>query len=180
MTEDEAKLIQRAKRGDPTAFAEIYDRYQPAIFRYISCRVDDITIAEDLTSEVFVHLVESIDGFTYRGRPLLAWLYTIARNLVTDHYRSVGRDSMVPLHEGLTADTPPPGDAAEHKLTQQRLCNALSHLTEEQRQVILLKFFEGLDNETIAKILGKSYGAVKSLQHRALEALRRILKSDES
>jgi len=180
MSKEEAKLIQRAKRGDPTAFAEIYDRYQPAIFRYISCRVSDVAIAEDLTSEVFVHLVESIDGFTYQGRPLLAWLYTIARNLVTDHYRSAGRDSTVPLHEGLTDDSPNPGEAAEHALDQQRLSAALAHLTEEQRQVILLKFFEGLDNESIAQILGKSYGAVKSLQHRALEALRRILKSDES
>jgi len=82
MSRDETRLVQRAKEGDPAAFAELYDRYQPAIYRYIFYRVDNTATAEDLTSEVFVRLVERIDRFRYQGRPLLAWLYTIARNLV--------------------------------------------------------------------------------------------------
>ncbi|MCP4539279.1 MAG: hypothetical protein GY832_19255 [Chloroflexi bacterium] len=78
MSQDEIRLIQRAKQGDRAAFAEIYDRHQPAIYRYIFYQVSDTATAEDLTGKVFVRLVEKIDRFTYRGRPLLAWLYTIA------------------------------------------------------------------------------------------------------
>ncbi len=175
MSEDEARLVQRAKEGDPAAFTEIYDRYQPLIYRYVLYRVGDVATAEDLTSEVFVRLVEKIDRFTYQGRPLLAWLYTIARNLVTDHHRQLGRTPTLPLDERLVAGTADPEEAAERALTQQKLTAAIAHLTEDQRQVILLRFIEGMDNETVARILGKRVGAVKALQHRALAALRRTL-----
>jgi RNA polymerase sigma-70 factor (ECF subfamily) len=130
-------------------------------------------VAEDLAGEVFVRLVEKIDQFTYRGRPLLAWLYTIARNLVVDHHRRNGKATMVPLDERLVANSVDPEDAASLTLSQRRLVVALRELTEEQRQVVVLKFFEGLDNQTVAMIVDKSVGAVKSLQHRGLAALRR-------
>jgi RNA polymerase sigma-70 factor (ECF subfamily) len=176
MTEDEARLIQRAKEGDPDAFAEIYDRHQAAIYRYIFYRVSNAATAEDLTSEVFVRLVEKIDQFTYRGRPLLVWLYTLARNLVTDHHRSTGKAALLPLDERLVADTTAPQKAAEQALDQRRLAAAINRLTEDQRQVIILKFIEGWDNAEVARILDKSVGSVKSLQHRALAALRRNLE----
>jgi RNA polymerase sigma-70 factor (ECF subfamily) len=178
MTQDEIRLIQRAKQGDRAAFAEIYDRHQSAIYRYIFYQVRDIATAEDLTSEVFVRLVEKIDRFTYRGRPLLAWLYTIARNLIMDHHRRAGKSQLLSLDEQLVADTIAPEEAAERRLTQDRLAAAIAHLTEDQRQVILLKFVEGLGNETTAQTLGKTVGSVKSLQHRGLAALRRILEKD--
>jgi len=176
MSRDEARLIQRAKEGDPAAFAKIYDQHQPAIYRYIFYRVGDVATAEDLTGEVFVRLVEKSDHLTYQGRPLLAWLYTIARNLVTDYYRRAGQVTVLPLDEGLVSSTTSLEDASEYTLTQQRLAAALTLLTEDQRQVVMLKFFEGLDNETVARMLDKSVGAVKALQHRALAALRRILE----
>jgi RNA polymerase sigma-70 factor (ECF subfamily) len=179
MPKDEARLIQRAKKGEPAAFAEIYDRYQPAIYRYILFRVDDVATAEDLTGEVFVRLVERIDRFTYQGRPLLAWLYTIARNLVADHHRRSGRSLPLSRAERLVAETADPEEAVEHTLAQHRLVAAIADLTEDQRQVVLMKLIEGLDNETVARTLGKSVGAVKALQHRALAALRRILERDE-
>ena len=174
MSDQEARLIKRAKKGKASAFAEIYERHYPAIYRYIFFRVGRETAAEDLTSDVFVRMVEKIDQFTYRGRPLLAWLYTIARNLVADHYRHFGRYEMLPLDEGLMADTTNPEDAANLVLNQRRLAAALEQLTEWQRQVIILKFFEGMENQAVAKIVDKSVGAVKSLQHRGLAALRRI------
>jgi len=177
MSSDEAKLIQRAKKGDPAAFAEIYDRHQPAVYRYIYYRVSDVATAEDLTSDVFVRLVEKIDRFTYRGRPLLAWLYTIARNLITDHHRRGGQATILTLDEQLVAESGDLEQAAERGLAQRRLAAALPHLTKDQQQVIILKFIEGLDNAEVAQILGKPVGAVKSLQHRALAALRRILDS---
>ncbi len=176
MSKDEAKLIRRAKEGDPTAFAEIYDRHQPAIYRYIFRQVGNVATAEDLTGEAFVRLVEKIDRFTYRGRPLLAWLYTIARNLVTDHQRRAGRFLMLPLNERLEANTDAPEEVVEHRLAQHKLIAAIARLTESQRQVILLRFIEGLDNKIVAQVLNKSIGAVKALQHRALVSLRRILE----
>ncbi|HEY76952.1 MAG TPA: sigma-70 family RNA polymerase sigma factor [Thermoflexia bacterium] len=177
-SDEEARLIQRAKAGDPDAFAEIYDRYQPAIYRYIFYRIGDESTAEDLTSEVFVRLVERIDRFTYRGRPLLAWLYTIARNLVTDHYRQSGSPQLLPLEEGLVADSGDPEEAADRALVQRRLARAIARLTEDQRRVILLRFVEGMDTRSVAQVLGKPVGAVKALQHRALAAMRRILEKE--
>jgi RNA polymerase sigma-70 factor (ECF subfamily) len=179
MSEEEINLVRRAKRGDPAAFAEIYDRHHPAIYRYVFFRVGSEAVAEDLAGEVFVRLVEKIDQFTYRGRPLLAWLYTIARNLVADHHRRVGRAAMVPLDEGLMAESIDPEDAASLMLRQRRLAAALEELTEDQRQVVVLKFFEGLDNQTVAMIVDKSVGAVKSLQHRGLAALRRVFERQD-
>lgn len=179
MSGDEAELIRRAKEGDPAAFAEIYARLQPAVYRYVYYRVGDAATAEDLTGEVFVRLVEKIERFTPRGRPLMAWLYTIARNLVVDFYRQVGQSPSVPLDQQPVADTVDLEEAVARRLSQQRLVAALAHLTEEQRQVVLLKFIEGLDNETVARMLGRSVNAVKALQHRALAGLRRILEQDE-
>jgi len=176
MSSEELKLIRRAKRGDPRAFAEIYDRHQPAIYRYCVCRVGSDAVAEDLTSEVFVRLVEGIDDFTYRGRPLLAWLYTIARNLVYDHHRLKGKADLVELDGDLEARSPQPEEVANLVLNQERLALAMEELTEDQRRVIVLKFFEGMDNMAAAEVLEKSYGAVKALQHRGLEALRRALE----
>jgi len=179
MSRNEARLIQRAQEGDPAAFAEIYDRHQPAIYRYIFFRVDDVATAEDLTGEVFVRLMEKIDHFTSRGRPLLAWLYTIARNLITDHQRRAGQTttlSSLPSYEQLAIGTDDLEQAAERGLVQRQLAAALTCLTEDQRQVIILRFTEGLDNVEVARTLGKSVGAVKSLQHRALATLRRVLE----
>jgi RNA polymerase sigma-70 factor (ECF subfamily) len=176
---EESTLVQRAKRGDPDAFAEIYDRCQPAIYRYVYYQVNDAATAEDLTGEVFVRLVEKIDRFTYRGRPLLAWLYTIARNLITDHRRRAGRAQSIELEKQPLADNIDVESTVEHSLAQHRVVKAIGGLTEDQRQVILLKFIEGVDNATAADVLGKSINAVKALQHRALASLRRILEQDE-
>ena len=177
MVDDEARLIRRAKDGDPAAFAEIYDEHQPAIYRYIFYRVACEATAEDLCSEVFTRLVEHIDGFSYQGQPLIAWLYTIARNLINDHHRRGGRAEQVVLDETLEADVPDPEGMANLALNQERLAAALEELTDAQRQVILLRFLEGLDNRTVAQIVDKSYGAVKALQHRGLASLRRVMES---
>lgn len=179
MSDDEARLIQRAKQGDPAAFAEIYEHCQPLIYRYIFYQLGDATTAEDLTSEVFIRLVEKIDRFTYRGRPLLAWLYTIARNLVTDHRRRAGKTQPLTPDSQLTDEAVDIEGSVLGKLTQRRLASAITQLTEDQRQVILLRFIEGLDNATVATMLGKSVNSIKALQHRALDSLRRILEKND-
>ena len=176
MSEEEANLVRRAKAGDEDAFAELYQRYHPKIYRYVFFRVPAEAVAEDITAEVFVRLVEHIDDFSYRGRPLLAWLYTIARNLVADYHRRRGRSELVPLNERLISDSDAgnPVRNAEVSLLQDRMAVALDRLTEDQRQVVILRFFEEMDIRSVAELLGKTVGAVKALQHRALNALYRI------
>ncbi|NLS79009.1 MAG: sigma-70 family RNA polymerase sigma factor [Chloroflexi bacterium] len=172
---DERQLIRRAQQGDAAAFAELYERHYAAVFRYIYYRVADQAVAEELSSDVFVRVVAGIGSFTDMGRPILAWLYTIARNLVIDHQRRAGILNLRPLDEQAEAATPDPEEAAERGLSQQRLAAALAQLTEEQRQVIICKFVEEMDNAEVASVLDKPISAIKSLQHRALGALRRIL-----
>lgn len=172
---DEERLVQRAQQGDANAFAEVYERHQSAVYRYIYYRVGEASTAEDLTSAVFVRVVESIDRFVYRGRPLLSWLYTIAGNIVIDYQRRAARGVTLPLDERLVSGSEDVEQAAYRAATQEELAEALTHLTEDQRLVILLRFMEGMSNEEVAGTLGKSVGAVKALQHRALARLHRVL-----
>jgi len=174
---DEVDLVQRAKQGDRAAFAALYEQHQPVIYTYVFYRVGSTPLAEDLTAEVFVRMVEKIRTFRGGDRPLLAWLYTIAGNLVVDHYRRSGRIEWQPLagRPEIQAGTPDLDQVVEARLDNQALVAAMQHLTEEQRQVILLKFFGQRSNDETAAVLGKSAGAIKSLQHRALAALGRLL-----
>lgn len=172
---DEARLIRQAQGGDAQACAELYDRHYDAVYRYCYYRLGDGDAAQDVAAEVFLRMVDKLDTFRPRGRPLLAWLYTIARNLVADRYRREGQANQVPLEEAMPLVDA--GDGLDRRLDRRLeaecLAAALAHLTEEQRQVILLKFMENLCNAEVASVLGKSEGAIKSLQHRALAALRR-------
>jgi RNA polymerase sigma-70 factor (ECF subfamily) len=181
MPDDEARLIQLAQQGDAGACAALYDRHYDAVYRYCYYRVSDVALAEDLTSEVFVRMVEKLDTFRARGRPLLAWLYTIARNLVTDAYRNNGQTAHLPLDEAAALSTDGQRvmvQRLDRRLNAACLAKALRHLTEEQRQVVLLKFIEDLSNAQVARLLSKSEGAIKSLQHRALLSLRKAMEKE--
>ena len=181
MIDDEAQLIRLAQQGDTEACTELYDRHYDAVYRYCYCRVSDVGLAQDLTSEVFVRMVDKLDTFKVRGRPFLAWLYTIARNLVADAHRQNGKAIHVPLDSASPLSAMGEGDpmrSVERQIQAECLAAALRHLTEEQQQVIILKFMEDYRNGQVACILGKSEGAIKSLQHRALNALRRALEKE--
>jgi RNA polymerase sigma-70 factor (ECF subfamily) len=175
---NEAELIAEAQRGGQAAFAEIYERYQPYVYRYIYYRVADVSTAEDLTAAVFVRVVEKLDSFRYEGRPLLAWLYTIARNAIIDYHRRSDDSKLVPLEEEVVDRSADVERAVERRLTQSGLAEALAELTEEQRQVIILRFVEGMTSKEVGRLLDKSTGAVKALQHRGLAALARILEPE--
>lgn len=177
---DEAHLIRQAQKGDAQACAILYDRHYDAVYRYCYYRLGDGHAAQDMAGDVFVRMVEKLDTFRPRGRPLLAWLYTIARNLVTDHHRRQGKANHVSLDEALVLadDGDGPERQAQRRLEAECLAAALGHLTEDQRQVILLKFMENLSNDEVACLLSKSEGAIKSLQHRALGALRRAMDKE--
>jgi RNA polymerase sigma-70 factor (ECF subfamily) len=175
----DADLIQRVKQGDQSALVEIYERYQPSVFTYVFYRVCDQETAEDLTAEVFTRMLANLHRYQSRGKPILAWLYTIARHLVVDHYRRNGSASHLPLGEDiLDGDDNHPVKAVEARLANECLSRALERLTEEQRQVVILKFIENRDISELVTILGKNERAIRSLQHRALTALYRIMKKE--
>lgn len=172
---DDIRLVKQSKNGNRRAIAALYDAYQPLIYRYIAYRVGDTTVADDLTSEVFVAMVKSISNYQERGRPFLAWLYTIAGNVVRMHYRRHNRTELEPFSEELLDERPGPAEVFQIRLSQERLLAALPRLSDGQRQVILLKFIEGFSNSEIAAVMDKSEGAIRVMQHRALAALRQVL-----
>lgn len=173
---DEIHLWQQACQGDKKAIVEIYNRCYPAIYNYVFYRVGDRAQAEDLTGEVFVRMVDKLSTFTPNGRPILAWLYTIAYHLIVDEHRKGAQIPVTGLEMVLLQDPADSTDGqVENRLTQDKLVEALSHLSEIQRQVILMKFVQRRSNAEIASVIGKEEGAVKSIQHRALEALRNAL-----
>ncbi len=174
---DERDLVRRAQRGEREAFAALYDRHYQAIFNYFYYRLGDQTKAEDLTADLFVRMVEKIDRYRDRGRPFLAWLYTIARNLLTDYYRRQ-RGQEVPLDDLPLSDGKSPTDEVERRLAVDCLRLALRHLTDVQQQVIIHRFLEKQPIAGVAALLGKTEGAIKALQHRALAALRRAIEKE--
>lgn len=159
--------------------AEIYDAYYLPIYRFIFRQVGDVEVSRELSSEVFHRMVKVCkddEEFIKRLRP---WLYCTARNLVIDHYRRQQHRNHLALNEELIESPSKTAEVAEFRISADEVREALKKLTPEQRQVILLKFMEGLSNQEIAETLSKPVGAVKSLQHRGLAALRHLLVPSE-
>jgi len=177
---DERLLLERAREYDPKALGEIYDGYSEKIYHYIYRYLGEARLAEDLTAEVFLRLLEAIKASQGPRTHLSAWLYRVAHNLVVDHFRRRPQAESLPLEEGLVAAPEDVTVVVEKKLAQQQLRAAISHLTTDQQQVIVLKFVEGLSNAEVGQVLGKTKGAVESLQHRALAALQRIMEREEA
>ncbi len=176
MQDEELNWVKLASQGDGEAVAQLYQRYAPAIFRYVYYRLGDRETAEDMTSEVFCRALEGLPRYQQRGLPFSAWLYRIAGARVIDHYRRARRRPTTDLHPGLPARTGDPVVTAELQLTDEELRWAVTQLTAAQQQVVVLRFVEGLSHEEVARIIGRSEGAVRVLQYRALETLRRILQ----
>ena len=170
--QDEESLAQGLKKRDPEAWARLYEEYFPRIYRYIALRVQSQTEAEDLAEQVFLKALESSPSFKWRGAPISAWLFRIARNQVIDYRRTDKSKRTLPLNESLVSDTIDPERAAERDSDIRQLIQAVGQLTQAQRDVIELRFAGGLSTAEVAKILGKSIGAVRVLQHAALAALR--------
>ncbi|MBA4181927.1 MAG: RNA polymerase subunit sigma-24 [Anaerolinea sp.] len=153
------------KRRDQAAWAAMFEREHPLVFRSVFAQVGDRTTAEDITAQVFLEAIEGIGRYRHRGRPITAWLHSIARHRSTDWFRKKWRETgeiVEPVVDG-------PEQGLEVALA------ALSMLTSEQREVVHLRFVEDLSIEEVAAITGRSMGAVKAMQHRALARLRTIL-----
>jgi RNA polymerase sigma-70 factor (ECF subfamily) len=153
----------------------LYETYHPKVYNYAFLQMGDVQAAEDLAADVILKMLESIRKYQFKGLPFSAWVFRIARNRLIDLHRRRRRRGEVDLSESLAGSLASPHAMAERALERGQIHVALKFLTEEQRQVIVLKFIEGFDNRSIGKIMGRSEGAIKSLQHRALGALRRVL-----
>ena len=172
--QDEESLIRRVQQRDQEAFTQLYEQHFTRIYRYVALRIGDKMEAEDMAQQVFLNALQSISSFKWKGVPFSAWLFRIAHNQVVDYFRSKKRTA-VPLDESLASNDNNPQLLTEHKLDIEQLLSATKQLTEAQREVISLRFAGELSIAQVAKVMGKSQGAVKALQHSAIVALRKAL-----
>jgi RNA polymerase sigma-70 factor, ECF subfamily len=170
------RLVERARHGDRSALEELYLMHFDRIYSYLHLSVGNRHDAEDLTTQTFVRMLESIERFEWRKVPISAWLFRIAHNLAVDHFRAGRRwqpEEEVPEPPGRVERSAE--DAALHSIGRRSMLEMIEGLSEDQQQVLTLKFVFDFSNAEVATILGKTEGAVKSLQHRALASLQRQL-----
>jgi RNA polymerase sigma-70 factor (ECF subfamily) len=179
LTTLDSHLLERAREYDAQALAEIYDRYSGAIYRYLYRYLGDAAQAEDLTSEVFLRLLQVLNTSRAPRDRLRGWLYRVAHNLAMDLFRQQSRHAALALDEELVAEGGSPVTEVEKHQSQQQLRVAIGQLTPEQQQVILLRFGEGFKIAEVSRLMDKSEGAVKILQHRAIKRLRKLLDPKE-
>jgi len=172
------QFIEQARQGSSAAVANLYDRHHLTIFRYLYYRTGDVHTAEDLTSEVFIRMIRHIAAYQQQDVPFTAWLFQIARNLVIDHYRKTNAYQSVALDDTLPARADPV-HAVDRRLDHQSLTSALKRISDEQRDVVILRFLAGLPIAEVASALGKSENAIKGLQRRGLIGLREALQQQE-
>jgi RNA polymerase sigma-70 factor, ECF subfamily len=173
---DVRRLVDRAQQGDREALEELYLMHFDRIYSYLQMSVGNRHDAEDLTNQTFVKMLESIDRFEWRKVPISAWLFRIAHNLAMDHFRSGKRwqpEEEPPEPQG--SEQRSAEEEALHSIGRQSMLEMIESLSNDQQQVLTLKFVFNFSNADAATILGKTEGAIKSLQHRALATLQRQL-----
>lgn len=173
---DDTPLVLRAIRRDQEAFGELYDRHVVRVYRHIYYMVGNTAEAEDLTAQTFLRAWEAIERYQVRGAPFVSWLLRIAHNLGVSYLRS--RRESSELHDGIvdTKERRDPEWSYQQTAEEELVREAILLLREEQRQVIILRFIEDLDYKEVAEIIGKSVAAIRVIQHRALNSLRKQMK----
>jgi len=170
-------LVELARSGDKDAFGMLYDHYHDSVYRFVYYRVGSVQLAEDLTGDTFFRALRSMNGFRWQGRDFGAWLMTIARNLTTDHFKS-GRNRLEQTTEDMstldTATEGPESSVLAH-LTNEALLGALRELPQDQQDCLVMRFLQGMSIAETADVLGRSAGAVKQLQLRAVRNLAALL-----
>jgi RNA polymerase sigma-70 factor (ECF subfamily) len=176
LVSDESLLVDRARRGDSKAFGQLYELHVDRIYRYVYYRVGTADQAEDLTEHVFLKAWEAVPRYESRGLPFAAWLYRMAHNAVIDHYRASRPTTSIDETFDLEDEKQSPSDAVMAGVDRDELKLAIQRLNPDQQKVIILRFVEGLSHAEVGKIVGKSEGAVRVIQHRALGVMARFLK----
>ena len=174
----ERDLLQAALRFDQKALAQIYDLYSPELYRYAARFLGDPSVAEDCVADTFSRFLKAIHDRRGPKDYLRAYLYRIAHNWVADYYRRA--PDVVELKDTQPQDENSPEQEADLRMRQAQTRKAILQLTPNQQQVITLKYLQGMNNEEVAQALHKPVGAVKSLQHRALARLEKILSKEKS
>ncbi|HLH24858.1 MAG TPA: sigma-70 family RNA polymerase sigma factor [Chloroflexota bacterium] len=170
-------LARRVSDGDSEAFQTLYESHLDTIYRYVYYKVGNGQLAEDLTQQIFMKAWEAINRYQWRELPFQHWLLRLARNTVIDHYRSTkptNASLLDPIGDGID----PEEELAQSEMIHT-LQEAVRQLPDEQREVIVLRFIEQMPHADVALHLGKSAATVRVIQHRALQALRRLLEQDE-
>ncbi len=177
---DEPELIALAATGNREAFGQLYERYKRRVFRHAFLLTGDSALSEDLTAQTFLNALQAMPRYQSRGVPFVAWLLRIAGNLTINHRKALKNNGHAQLPEALEAEggVYSPEDSCERKDEGQRVWQKVRHLPGDQRQVIVMRFVDDLSYQDIARILGKSVGAVRVLQFRALSNLRRMLDAE--
>ena len=177
----DSELVRLTQDGDQDAFGEIYERYIKKIYNYVYYRTSNQHDAEDLTARVFLRAMSYIGKYEDKGLPFQAWLYRIAHNLVANWHRDRGRRKVIPLDEFVAATlrSESPDRYAEDSEEQEQLLAAIRRLPEERQQLLILKFLDHLSNAEIGTVMNRTEGAVKSLYHRTLLALRDDLEMQQ-
>jgi RNA polymerase sigma-70 factor, ECF subfamily len=179
---DDSRLLRDAKNGSAEAFGNIYERYAAIVFRFLFAHLDDRMDAEDMTEEVFIKAWQALPRFHDRGLPFSAFLLRIARNSLTDHFRRCSPQGDTPFYGNMLVDPQPqPFDQIAGSWEHHHLRLKLHALREDYRTVLVARFVSNLTPEETARMMGRSPGAVRVLQHRALTALRKSMNgwSDE-
>jgi RNA polymerase sigma-70 factor (ECF subfamily) len=173
-------LVLRARDGDAEAFGSLYDHYVELVYRYVYYRVGTHPLTEDLTSETFLRALRRMCDFHWQGKDFGAWLVTIARNLVADHFKSGRYRLEVCTAELVEPDRPQEGPerAVLDAMTNRTLLRAVQRLNSEQQECVVLRFLHGLSVAETALIMDKKPGAIKALQYRAVRSLARMLPDD--
>lgn len=180
VTHDETaitRLVERAAGGDFGAFGELYSIFLDRIYRYVFYQVKDKMTAEDFTEEIFLKAWKAIVSYKGKGQAFSSWLYRIAHNYVIDDFRKRRKRASLEMETAVIGGKPE--QESEGESARQELLEGISCLPPQQKQVIILKFIEGLDNSEIEQIMGKSQGAIRVMQMRALATLRQRLDREK-
>ncbi len=177
MLDGEEKIVTSAVKGDSSAFGELYDHYQPMIYRFVVVKVSRREEAEDIVHQVFLSAWQNIKSYRHRGHPFSSWLYQIARNQVIDFYRAHRNETSIDAVDQEYFAAPASAEfAVPTKIEMEAVRQAMKQLKPDYEDIIILRFIEDLSLKETASILGKTEGAVKLMQHRAMNELKALLK----
>lgn len=170
--------VKKAARGDEKAAGQLFDHYYPRVYRYALARLSRRQDAEDVAAETFVRVLNRLDNFRWKGAGFEAWIFRIAYNLIVDQYRGSGREQLVETDDEVEHDDPE--KAALRSEINEELNQMIASLSPDQREVLLLRFAAGLDTDEICQVMGRNANAIRQLQFRALDTMRRQIQEEGS